>query len=70
MTVFPSKTAAQHSGVPWWIILVAILAGILMLALLVLLLWKVSDTWYLNVVIINFISTLCRDFKLYLFLKC
>lgn len=40
VTVFPSKTAAQHSGVPWWIILVAILAGILMLALLVLLLWK------------------------------
>ncbi len=28
-------------GVPWWIILVAVLAGILMLALLVLLLWKV-----------------------------
>ncbi|ELK04704.1 Integrin alpha-6 [Pteropus alecto] len=40
VTVFPSKTVAQHSGVPWWIILVAVLAGILMLALLVLLLWK------------------------------
>ncbi|XP_055966280.1 integrin alpha-6 isoform X2 [Sorex fumeus] len=40
VTVFPSKTAAQYSGVPWWIILVAILAGILMLALLVFLLWK------------------------------
>ncbi|KAG9329835.1 hypothetical protein JZ751_028944 [Albula glossodonta] len=42
VTVFPEKSAAQYSGVPWWIILVAILAGILMLALLVLLLWKVS----------------------------
>ncbi|XP_004674596.1 PREDICTED: integrin alpha-6 isoform X2 [Condylura cristata] len=40
VTVFPSKTAAQYSGVPLWIILVAILAGILMLALLVFLLWK------------------------------
>ncbi|GAB5575746.1 integrin alpha-6 isoform X1 [Prionailurus iriomotensis] len=40
VTVFPSKTVAQYSGVPWWIILVAILAGILMLALLVFLLWK------------------------------
>ncbi|XP_054113494.2 integrin alpha-6 isoform X6 [Callithrix jacchus] len=40
VTVFPSKTAAQYSGVPWWIILVAILAGILMLALLVVILWK------------------------------
>ncbi|KAM4698805.1 integrin alpha-6 isoform 2-T2 [Rhinophrynus dorsalis] len=40
VTVFPEKTVAQYSGVPWWIILVAILAGILMLALLVFLLWK------------------------------
>uniref|UniRef100_A0A8C7AR51 Integrin alpha-6 n=1 Tax=Neovison vison TaxID=452646 RepID=A0A8C7AR51_NEOVI len=40
VTVFPSKTIAQYSGVPWWIILVAILAGILMLALLVFILWK------------------------------
>uniref|UniRef100_G1SD83 Integrin subunit alpha 6 n=1 Tax=Oryctolagus cuniculus TaxID=9986 RepID=G1SD83_RABIT len=40
VTVFPSKTVAQYSGVPWWIILVAILVGILMLALLVLALWK------------------------------
>ncbi|KAG7282248.1 hypothetical protein CRUP_038416 [Coryphaenoides rupestris] len=30
----------QYGGVPWWIILVSVLAGILMLALLVLLLWK------------------------------
>ncbi|KAJ8416861.1 hypothetical protein AAFF_G00327390 [Aldrovandia affinis] len=40
VTVFPEKSATQYSGVPWWIIIVAILAGILMLALLVFLLWK------------------------------
>uniref|UniRef100_A0A8C8SN44 Integrin subunit alpha 6 n=1 Tax=Pelusios castaneus TaxID=367368 RepID=A0A8C8SN44_9SAUR len=40
VTVFPAKTVALHTGVPWWIILVAILAGMLMLALLVFLLWK------------------------------
>ncbi|XP_025899318.1 integrin alpha-6 isoform X2 [Nothoprocta perdicaria] len=40
VTVFPAKTVALYTGVPWWIILVAILAGILMLALLVFLLWK------------------------------
>eukprot|EP00072_Mus_musculus_P069433 XP_017171196.1 PREDICTED: integrin alpha-6 isoform X3 [Mus musculus] len=40
VTVFPSKTVAQYSGVAWWIILLAVLAGILMLALLVFLLWK------------------------------
>ncbi|XP_037768118.1 integrin alpha-6 isoform X5 [Chelonia mydas] len=40
VTVFPAKTVALYTGVPLWIILVAILAGILMLALLVFLLWK------------------------------
>ncbi|NXR97643.1 ITA6 protein, partial [Oxylabes madagascariensis] len=40
VTVFPAKPVALYSGVPWWIIAVAILAGILMLALLVFLLWK------------------------------
>uniref|UniRef100_A0A3P9AJ70 Uncharacterized protein n=1 Tax=Esox lucius TaxID=8010 RepID=A0A3P9AJ70_ESOLU len=40
LTVFPEKAVAQYGGVPWWIILVAVLAGILMLALLVFLLWK------------------------------
>lgn len=40
--VSPESAIAQHSGVPWWIILVAVLAGILILALLVFLLWKVS----------------------------
>ncbi|XP_004577115.1 integrin alpha-6 isoform X3 [Ochotona princeps] len=40
VTVFPSKTVAQYSVIPWWSILVAVLLGILMLALLVLALWK------------------------------
>ncbi|KAL0963840.1 hypothetical protein UPYG_G00314270 [Umbra pygmaea] len=40
VTVFPEKAVSQYSGAPWWIILVAVLAGILMLALLVFLLWK------------------------------
>ncbi|KAM4627013.1 integrin alpha-6 isoform 2-T2 [Discoglossus pictus] len=40
VTVFPEKTVAQYTGVPWWIILVAILAGILMLGFLVFILWK------------------------------
>ncbi|XP_064018713.1 integrin alpha-6 isoform X3 [Pogoniulus pusillus] len=40
VTVFPAKPVALYTGVPWWIIAVAIFAGILMLALLVLLLWK------------------------------
>ncbi|XP_026708187.1 integrin alpha-6 isoform X2 [Athene cunicularia] len=42
VTVFPAKPVALYTGVPWWIIAVAIFAGILMLALLVFLLWKVS----------------------------
>lgn len=42
MTVSPEGAVTQHSGVPWWIILVAVLAGILILALLVFLLWKVG----------------------------
>uniref|UniRef100_A0A8C1RLR2 Integrin subunit alpha 6 n=1 Tax=Cyprinus carpio TaxID=7962 RepID=A0A8C1RLR2_CYPCA len=41
LTVFPETAVTPFGGVPWWIILVAVLAGILMLALLVLLLWKV-----------------------------
>lgn len=40
LTVSPENAVAQHSEVPWWIILVAVLAGILILALLVYLLWK------------------------------
>ncbi|XP_074550667.1 integrin alpha-6 isoform X2 [Halichoeres trimaculatus] len=40
VTLSPDSEVAQHSGVPWWIILVAVLAGVLILALLVFLLWK------------------------------
>ncbi|XP_008276936.1 integrin alpha-6 isoform X1 [Stegastes partitus] len=40
VTVSPDSAVAQHWGVPWWIILVAVLAGVLILALLVFLLWK------------------------------
>ncbi|KAM6268921.1 integrin alpha-6 [Porphyrio hochstetteri] len=40
VTVFPAKPVALYTGVPWWIIAVAVFAGILMLALLVFLLWK------------------------------
>ncbi|XP_027035125.1 integrin alpha-6b isoform X2 [Tachysurus fulvidraco] len=40
LTVFPVRKAAQYGGLPWWIILVAILLGLLLLGLLVFLLWK------------------------------
>uniref|UniRef100_A0A8C5GRQ9 Integrin alpha-6-like n=1 Tax=Gouania willdenowi TaxID=441366 RepID=A0A8C5GRQ9_GOUWI len=40
VAVSPDSAVAQLGGVPWWIILVAVLAGILILALLVFLLWK------------------------------
>ncbi|XP_066517067.1 integrin alpha-6b isoform X2 [Hoplias malabaricus] len=40
VTVFPVRKAAQYGGLPWWIILVAILLGLLLLALLVFLLYK------------------------------
>ena len=48
VTVFPEKAVTQYGGVPWWIILVAVLAGILMLALLVFLLWKVGMVYNRN----------------------
>ncbi|KAI7810349.1 putative integrin, partial [Triplophysa rosa] len=40
VTVFPDRKAAQYSGLPWWVILVAILLGLLLLGLLIFLLWK------------------------------
>ncbi|XP_061413526.1 integrin alpha-6-like isoform X4 [Lethenteron reissneri] len=40
LTVFPEKTAPLYHSIPWWIILLAVLAGVLVLALLVFLLWK------------------------------
>ncbi|XP_069509821.1 integrin alpha-7 isoform X1 [Ambystoma mexicanum] len=38
--IYSDPSTAEFAGVPWWIILVAVLAGILVLALLVLILWK------------------------------
>ncbi|KAM4552270.1 integrin alpha-6-like [Odontesthes bonariensis] len=40
LTAFPERRAAQFGGVPWWIILLSILFGLLLLALLAFLLWK------------------------------
>uniref|UniRef100_A0A3Q0SPL7 Integrin, alpha 6b n=1 Tax=Amphilophus citrinellus TaxID=61819 RepID=A0A3Q0SPL7_AMPCI len=40
LTVFPERREARHGGVPWWIIVLSILFGLLLLALLAFLLWK------------------------------
>uniref|UniRef100_A0A8C2B2V5 Integrin, alpha 6b n=1 Tax=Cyprinus carpio TaxID=7962 RepID=A0A8C2B2V5_CYPCA len=40
VTVFPEHRVAQYGGMPWWVLLVAILLGLLLLGLLVFLLWK------------------------------
>ncbi|XP_072297362.1 integrin alpha-6-like isoform X2 [Eucyclogobius newberryi] len=41
LTVFPEQRSAQFGGgVPWWIILLSVLFGLLLLALLAFLLWK------------------------------
>ncbi|KAG7214617.1 hypothetical protein INR49_010509 [Caranx melampygus] len=40
LTVFPERRGAQQAGVPWWIIVLSILFGLLLLALLAFLLWK------------------------------
>ena len=39
--VYLDPMAVVAEGVPWWVIVLAVLAGLLVLALLVLLLWKV-----------------------------
>ncbi|XP_073772259.1 integrin alpha-7 isoform X2 [Danio rerio] len=38
--IYPEIGLSDQYGVPWWIILIAVLAGVLVLALLVCLLWK------------------------------
>ncbi|XP_015241563.1 PREDICTED: integrin alpha-6 isoform X1 [Cyprinodon variegatus] len=40
MTVFPVRHASYYGGVPWWIIVLSILLGLLLLGLLAFLLWK------------------------------
>ncbi|ERE91698.1 integrin alpha-7 isoform X1 [Cricetulus griseus] len=40
--VYLDPMAVVAEGVPWWVILLAVLAGLLVLALLVLLLWKLG----------------------------
>ncbi|XP_058413978.1 integrin alpha-7 isoform X3 [Diceros bicornis minor] len=40
--VYLDPAAVVTEGVPWWVILLAVLAGLLVLALLVLLMWKVG----------------------------
>nr|XP_023966206.1 integrin alpha-7 isoform X12 [Chrysemys picta bellii] len=40
VTIYLDPSAAVPRGVPWWIILIAVLAGILVLGLLVSVLWK------------------------------
>ncbi|XP_034648288.1 integrin alpha-7 isoform X10 [Trachemys scripta elegans] len=40
VTIYLDPSAAVPRGVPWWIILIAVLAGVLVLGLLVSVLWK------------------------------
>ncbi|XP_075877228.1 integrin alpha-6b isoform X2 [Nelusetta ayraudi] len=40
LTAFPERLEAQYGGVPWWIIVLSVLLGLLLLGLLAFLLWK------------------------------
>ncbi|KAI1899993.1 hypothetical protein AGOR_G00067640 [Albula goreensis] len=40
VTIYPEHALTDQSWIPWWIILIAVLAGNLVLALLVCILWK------------------------------
>ncbi|NXK80828.1 ITA7 protein, partial [Amazona guildingii] len=42
VSIYLDPGAAVLGGVPWWVILLAVLAGVLLLALLVAALWKVG----------------------------
>jgi len=42
VVVYLDPVAVVAEGVPWWVILMAVLAGLLVLALLVLLMWKMG----------------------------
>uniref|UniRef100_A0A673ZY92 Integrin, alpha 6b n=1 Tax=Salmo trutta TaxID=8032 RepID=A0A673ZY92_SALTR len=67
VTVFPERRVAQYGGLPWWIILVAILLGLLLLGLLVFLLWKVRQDFpklkYSRHLYINSSRTLSKAFS-------
>lgn len=41
--IYPEPGLVDQYSIPWWIFLVAILAGILLLTLLVCILWKVRQ---------------------------
>lgn len=41
-TFIPSDPSRAERGIPWWVILVAVLAGLALLVLLILLMWRVS----------------------------
>uniref|UniRef100_A0A8C2GRW8 Integrin, alpha 6b n=1 Tax=Cyprinus carpio TaxID=7962 RepID=A0A8C2GRW8_CYPCA len=56
VTVFPEHRVAQYGGMPWWVLLVAILLGLLLLGLLVFLLWKIHLGLPNPVVIVTFIE--------------
>ncbi|NXJ05590.1 ITA7 protein, partial [Odontophorus gujanensis] len=42
VTIYLDPGVAVAGGVPWWVILLAVLAGILVLALLIFILWKLG----------------------------
>lgn len=42
--IYPEPGLADQYWIPWWIILIAVLTGILLLTLLVYILWKVTHT--------------------------
>lgn len=41
--IYPEPGLVDQYSIPWWIYLIAILAGILLLTLLVCILWKVTQ---------------------------
>uniref|UniRef100_A0A4W6EV21 Integrin, alpha 6b n=1 Tax=Lates calcarifer TaxID=8187 RepID=A0A4W6EV21_LATCA len=53
LTVFPERRAgASYAGVPWWIIVLSILFGLLLLALLAFLLWKLLKAHTVHIYIL------------------
>ena len=53
--MFPERSAEKYGGgVPWWIIVLSILFGLMLLALLAFLLWKV---WLKDTTLTQLIQT-------------